>query len=288
LKAEWSRRGEYSRWRVDAEWTRDTTLTSELEVSGLVQARKRRLLRYAAPSFSYALSPRVTLGVNAAYTAVEYEDAQFTGLVDYTYASTDLSWSYQWSEQTAVTGAVYGTRLDAAQIGNRTDTTGVQLRVRSALSDRWNGELGAGLRRSESKGITGYASDGWLTDLRLSREDEMGQWRLQVSRSLDPSGTGVLVQRDQWLVTREQALTERWHLTVGGQWSVNQDLQPLAASSDRDYRSAYLRLSRALTPAWNVHAVYTYAWQEYAGAADQAERNVVMLGVLYSGTPATE
>lgn len=288
LKAEWSRRGEYSTWRVDAAWTRDTTLTSELEVSGLVQARKRRLLRYLAPSFSYAPSPRVTLGVNTAYTAVEYQDARFTGLVDYTYASADVSGRYQWSERTAVTGVVYATRLDAELIANRTDTTGMQLQLHSALSERWNVEASAGVRHSDGKGIVGQDADGWLAKLGLSRQDESGQWRLMISRSVDPSGTGVLVQRDQWLVTREQALTERWRLTASGQWSVNQDLPPLAASSDRDYRSAYLRLSRVLTPAWSVYAAYSYAWQEYTGALDQAERNAVMLGVHYSGTPVTE
>ena len=131
----WSRRGELGEWRMDAEWTRDTTLTSELEVSGLVQTRKRRLQRYLAPSFSYAVSPRSTLTVDAAYTAVAYGDAQFTGLVNYKYASTDLNWAYQWSEKTTVTGTIYGTRLKVAQLDSRTDTTGVQARLDSALSE---------------------------------------------------------------------------------------------------------------------------------------------------------
>ena len=284
----WSRRGELGEWRMDAEWTRDTTLTSELEVSGLVQTRKRRLQRYLAPSFSYAVSPRSTLTVDAAYTAVAYGDAQFTGLVNYKYASTDLNWAYQWSEKTTVTGTIYGTRLKVAQLDSRTDTTGVQARLDSALSERWDGEFSAGVRRSAGSGLAATVGNGWLMDINTTRKDEVGQWRLGVSRTADPSGIGVLVQRDQWQVTREQQLNDWWRGSAGAYWVVNKDLQSVAANQDRRYRYATLRLSRVLTRTWRVDAVYSYAWQRYAGEIDHAERNILMLGIHYSGEQGTE
>jgi len=284
----WSRRGELGEWRMDAEWTRDTTLTSELEVSGLVQTRKRRLQRYLAPSFSYAVSPRSTLTVDAAYTAVAYGDAQFTGLVNYKYASTDLNWAYQWSEKTTVTGTIYGTRLKVAQLDSRTDTTGVQARLDSALSERWDGELSAGVRRSDGSGLAATVGKGWLMDISATRKDEVGQWRLGVSRTVDPSGIGVLVQRDQWQVTREQQLNDWWRGSAGVYWVINKDLQSVAANQDRHYRYATLRLSRVLTRTWRVDAQYSYAWQRYAGEIDHAERNIFMLGIHYSGEQETE
>jgi len=135
LRLDWSRRGEQSVWGMNGEWTRDTTLTSELEVSGLVQARKPRIKRYLSPSFRYSLTSRSNVGVDVAYTTVKYGDALLTGLVDYDYAQADLSVTYLWSEQGTVTGMLYGTRLVAAQIGNRTNSGGVQLQLGGAMTE---------------------------------------------------------------------------------------------------------------------------------------------------------
>jgi len=111
----------------------------------------------------------------------------------------------------------------------------------------------------------------------------MGVWRLGAERSIDPSGTGILVQRDQWSVTREQQLDERWHLEASAYWVVNKDLQAISAYQDRRYRSADIGLSRILNRTWRVEARYLYAWQRYAGQNVQAESNTVILGINYSG-----
>lgn len=287
LTGAWSRRSEKGEWRLDGDWTRDTTLTSELEISGLIQTRKRRLRRNLSPSYSFALSPRSTIAADVAYTTVKYGDAAFTGLVNYDYARADASLSYQWSEQSTVTGTIYGARLEAAQIGNRTDTGGTQLQLSTALTERWDGTFGVGAYRNHGNS-GGSNGNGGLIDLSLRRKDEKGEWRTGVNRSVDPSGTGVLVRRDQWNVGREQEFNDWWRLGVKVYWTVNKDLQSLAANQDRRYRSADIRLSRVLTRTWRVDAVYSYAWQRFAGEIDYAERNIVMLGVHYSGERGTE
>ena len=287
VKGAWSRNSERGVWQLDGEWTHDTTLTSELEISGLVQTRKRRLLRYLSPSYSFALTARSTIAADVSYTTVKYGGAQFTGLVNYDYKRADVSMTYQWSEQSSVTETLYGTRLEAAQISNRTDTTGAQIQVNTALSERWNGTVGFGAYRNHG-GIGSTDRNGGLINLSLSRKDEKGDWRIGVNRSVDPSGTGVLVQRDQLSVTRDHQFDERWHLNASTYWVVNKDLQSIAASQDRHYRSAEIRLSRILTRAWRVDASYSYAWQRFAGQNNLAERNTVMLGIQYSGEQVTE
>lgn len=287
VKGTWGRNSERGVWQLDGEWTHDTTLTSELEISGLVQTRKRRLRRYLSPSYSFALTARSTIAADMSYTTVKYGDALFTGLVNYDYRRADVSMSYQWSEQSSVTGTLYGTRLEAAQIGNRTDTGGAQVQVNTALTERWDGAMGFGAYRNH--GGSGSADrNGGLINMNLSRKDEKGDWRIGVNRSVDPSGTGILVQRDQLSVTRKQQFDERWHMNASAYWVVNKDLQSIAANQDRRYRSADIRLSRILTRTWSINAVFSYAWQRYAGHIDQAERNRVMLGIHYSGEQGTE
>lgn len=288
LDGEWVRHGERGGWQLNAGWTRDTTLTSELELSGLIQTRKRHLERRLAPSIYYVLSPRHSVRMNADYTSVSYVDAQFTGLVNYNYISTDLSWAYQWSERIEVTSSIFGNRLDARAIDNRTDTGGVQLQLNAAFTERVDGEFSVGLRQSDDNQTGSKNSEGWLSNLHLTRKDSRGQWHMMASRTVDPSGTGVLVQHDQLDLTREQNVSQHWNMSVNAHWSANQDPRSTVINSDRRYRSGTLRLSRILSPTWRVDATYAYAWQRYAGQMDPAEQNIFMLSVNYSGMPAAE
>ena len=149
------------------------------------------------------------------------------------------------------------------------------MHLSSSLSERWDGIFGAGLYRS--------TSNGGLAKLSLIRKDELGQWSFGMSRTVDPSGAGVLVQQDRWNMSREQQLSPLWRLSVIGSWVVNKDLQSGAVSSDRHYRSAGLSLSRVLTSAWRMDARYIYDHQQFSGTVDRAERNTIMLGIYYSG-----
>lgn len=275
LTGAWSRSGERGKWLIDGEWTHDSTLTSELQVSGLVQTAIRRLLRSLSPSYSFAVSPRSTLAADVSYTAVKYVNASTTGLVDYNNASSDLSWSYQWSERATITGRVYGSRYESALVGDSIHTTGGELQLSSSLTEHWDGVFSAGIYRS--------TSNGRLGKLDLTRKDEVGQWSLGMSQTVEPSGAGVLVQQDVWSVAREQKLSPLWHISATGSWVVNKDLQSVAATRDRHYRSAALSLSRILTPAWHMEASYTHDHQEFAGGAGRAERNTIMLGIHFSG-----
>jgi len=288
LRGDWTLVGERSKWRVDGEWTRDTTLTSELEISGLVQDRKRRLYRAIAPSYSYALSDRYSVGADVFYSKVDYQDTGFSGLIDSDYTSVAANWTYLWSEQTSVAAIVYGSRFNAELFGNQVDSTGAQLQVKSAYGERWESNVSLGLRHSAGKGVGTDSSNGWLSNLQLTNKDEYGRWYVNVGRSVDPSGAGVLVQQDSLALSRAQDLSPRWSMFASGSWRVNRDLQPLAISQDRRYRSAMLRLSYALTRNWRLDTIYSYAWQAFADFPDQAESNSFIVGVHYDGTPVAE
>lgn len=289
VDATWVRRGELGRWRVDANWSRDTTLTSELEITGLVQTRKRRMAYYVAPSYTYALSPRNTLGWNLAYSSAEYENALFTGLVDYTFINGGLSWGYSWSEQTVISVAALASRMEAEKINNTLDSTGVQIQMDTNITERWGATLSGGFRHSESnRRGAGGSSDGWLANASMNRKDEYGLWRVGLSRTVDPSGIGTLVQRDQLSLARDQALSPYWHLNARVHLASVEDVQRLGVRINRDYRSGSLKLSRVITPGWAIEMIYSYDWQQYARQTTEAERNIVMVGLRYDPKPVRE
>ena len=275
LDGEWSRSSEHGKWQLGAGWVRDSTLNSELAVSGLVSFRQRALRRHLAPSFSYTLTDRTSVAVDLTYMTVHYPDAGVTGLTDYSDANASLSWSYRWSELSTVGASLYSTRYEAARIGNRVSTYGGQIQLTSTWTERWSSVVGAGI-------YTGVG-EGWLLDANLVRQDAVGQWSFALSRTVDPSGTGVLVQQDLVSIGRQQALSPLWQLNMSASMLINRDLQILAPSRDRHYRSAALSISRTLAPKWKVEAGYAYDRQRYSGQSGSAERNAFSLSVHYSG-----
>lgn len=276
----WFRREEYSQWRVDANVTRDTTLTSELGVTGLVQQRKRRVASYIAPSYTYLLSPRQTLGIGISFNKVNYKNGLSSGLVDYDYGSANVNWGYKWSEMTTISTSVFTSRMNAQQIANRLDSAGAQIRVTTNISERWSSVFSVGGRHTQGNVLNIGSANGWLAEAHVNRKDEYGSWEAAVSRTVDPSGVGTLLQRDQLLLSREYDLSSLWHISASASLIKNKDVQALAAS-DLHYRNGFVRLSRVVTPDWFVDLVYSYDWQKYAPQAGEAERNMILLGIRY-------
>lgn len=276
----WLRRGERSEWRIDGNWTRDTTLTSELAVSGLVQGRKRRVASYIAPSYSYILSARQSIGAGVTYTKVNYKDAALTGLVDYDYINANLNWGYRWSEKTTISSLLFASRMEAQKVDNRLESSGAQVRLTTSFSERWSGAFSVGGRHTEGSTLPSGGVQGWLAEASMNRKDEYGSWGGAISRTIDPSGVGTLVQRDQLVLTRDQALSPMWRLGLSASFIENKDVQTLVAVNRR-YRNGAMRLSRVVTPDWYLDLVYSYDWQKYAEQSGEAERNVILLGIRY-------
>lgn len=276
----WLRRGERSEWRVDGNWTRDTTLTSELDVSGLVQGRKRRVANYIAPSYTYVLSPRQTLGANVAYTKVNYKDAAFTGLVDYDYVNAGFNWGYQWSEKTTISSLLFASRMEAQQVDNRLESSGAQVRLTTSFSERWSGVFSVGGRHTEGNTLRTGSAQGWLAEARANRKDDYGSWEAAISRTIDPSGVGTLVQRDQLVLKREHDLSPLWHIGMSAYLIENKDMQA-SVSRNRRYHNGVVRLSRVVTPDWHLDFTYSYDWQKYSQGVGEAERNRILLGIRY-------
>src|SRR3569832_506908 len=149
--------------------------------------------------------------------------------------------------------------MKAKQVDNQLDSSGAQVRVSTQFSERWSGAFSIGGRHSEGSGLSTDGGNGWLAEARVNRKDELGSWEAAVRRTVDPSGVGTLVQRDQLVLTREHDLSPLWHIGVSAYLIENKDVQTLVAS-DRHYRNGVLRLSRKLTPAWYVALVYSYDW----------------------------
>jgi len=292
LGGRWSR--EYSQLSASAEVSRESTFTTELAETGIVDVNTRRELRNANLDWRQYLTSQATLDIQGGFMDVDYPNGLNAGLVGYRYPNTSLQLTRQFSSYTSFNVAVFGGWLDAPQALTTSRDVGVQAGATYALSSALNLELSAGLsdtRRSNPFETRSDRSQIWSA--KLSRTFELGQWNFSLKRDITPDGRGVLARRDELAggISREFAPRFTSSFTLHAIRNAEHAVRFFAADDYR-YLSAETGLDRNLAQDWvlgihlgatgaqrqsgdtNVHGWYTVLVLRWAPATRPLENRV--------------
>ncbi len=118
---------ERQQYRLGLGFTSQSTLTSEVATTGLVQVNQQQNSLTVNPGWGYQLTERATLDLAANYQEVTYEDSRVLPLYDYRAGSVELRGGYAYTERLSLTG----------QTGLRPlrDPTGPNQRIRQRRRD---------------------------------------------------------------------------------------------------------------------------------------------------------
>lgn len=271
---------------LSLDWRRDTTLTSELEDTGFIQTTKPRTLRSAHPSIVYAWSERLDTSFHWDYTDVSYQDALFTGLTDYTHQSLGGAVVFKASSRDRLQAELYGTRFKAPRINNQVTDLGLQTKYRHDWHEYTQVAVTVGMHRVTSElALTGvgYRSEknGFIGDIALNKNDETTSWRVSMQRTVDPSGSGLLVQNDRFAIDASFHFSPYWTANLNGVYMQNAALQSQLAFDSRRYGRVSAKAIRRLSPNWRLSLQYTYQWHKYLSASQNAEANQVIANISY-------
>lgn len=287
LTAGYRRQGERSQWNTEIGFTRDTTLTSELGSTGLVQSNRRHEASSVTVAPNVAFTERVSGGLQMYLTDHRYIDAELTGLVDYRYMALSLSSTIALTDTGgALNVTAQGGELSTDGFGGSATRDGS---LRLGWSFRpwllWTVELSAGpsLVETENASDTGYVFDS-----EIKRQGERWSWTANAERSQSPTGRGILTRRDLLKVSFNRALTERLSTNVAAHWVSAEDLLP-QRSEAAAYEVKYARLdigaSWRLSRDWSLSLQLSGNTQDYELAAERANGYRASLNVVWNGQP---
>jgi hypothetical protein len=279
--------GERSEWKSELGLTRDTTLTSELGSTGLVQSNRR----HEAASFTVApevtFTERVSGGVQMFLMDNRYVDAAFTGLVDYRYTALSLFSTVLLSDAgSALTVTAQAGELSTDGFGG-SDTRDGTLRLgwnfQPALL--WTAALSAGPSMVE----TDAGSDrGLVIDSEIKRQGDRWSLTANAGRSQSPTGRGVLTRRDEVRLSFSRSLAERLSTTVGARWVRAEDLLPQQGGSIT-YQVNYARLDIGanwrVARDWSLSLQLSGNTQDYELATERANGHRASLNIVWNGQP---
>ena len=288
LAAQFDRRWERTRWSASANFARDTTLTSEIGSTGLVQVDRRHEGRSLALGPTFILTERLNAGAQLSASDSHYADARSAGprndsLVDYNYRAASIFSSFAYSEQTQLSLTMRAGELHVPDLplADKQDAA-LRLGWTYKTFSAWTFDASAGPSYAKSE----FSNDtGSVFELGARRTAERWTVNLSLSRDLTPTGQGVLTRSDQLNIGMERYFTE--HLRGGISASVirNQDqlTQSGGAPPGLEYGRVDLTVNWQMTESWSLAFVAGGAAQKYGVSPDHGENFRTSIGIVWNG-----
>lgn len=281
-----------SQFRLDLSFSTQPTLTSETGTTGVrpADAEGQQYRLDLRPGWSYRLSERSALGLDASYTQVFYDGVDDGSLTDYRAGNLSLSSSRRLTEALrARVVASYGQYRSQGDV-NESDNVALQLGADYQVSETLSIDALFGVRRTEStlpdtfgrpitENSTGLAYN-LLIQKRLARGARLS---LRALRDLRPTGAAEVLDTTSLRLGYTYPIYERLSLRLSSQVYRNRQPGGEQSGSDRTYADGQVNLFYRIQPTWSLGFSYRYRWQDREDDPSSADSNRVGLSLLWSG-----
>ncbi len=277
-------KSEFDEWGLGVSYSRDSTIQSELLDTGITNVSKTRKQKSVAPTWRRALSEFMSVELGYYYADVDYEDGVEVGLFDYDINIFSVNASRFLGEFDYLSLSLYYTAFDAPYVGSEYWDRGLKLGFSHVYSDYYRFDATGGVRRTKFNNVISEneSSSGFIGEVSVTRRFELSSIRAALERRIDPSGSGLLQQRDS-LVLR---LTRRFTSMMNGALTLgiyrNKSLERDFTRLDRTYYFVAPGLSWRLAEDWSARVFYRFQYSKYDDASDEAQANVAGLRVSYA------
>ena len=280
---------ERSALHFSANFTRDTTLKSEQDVTGKFLDNSFRFISwYAAPGWTYLLSPVDQIGVRASYREVTYDTNEKT---DYQYFGPSIDYSRQLDELSRVTATLSAFRFIPDEPGNDyTDTVSTLLGYAYDPSERFSISGGAGVAYSMEHADPGNDSSDVGYRLKFNMNylvSDQTSARVSLSHDTEPSGDGDQVVRNRISASIDHKVTPLTTLGLAVDYSDNVDFLGFEGDSTSDeetsrYTSVRPSIAWDITEDWQLKAEYRYRYRLFEDDGGSVDSNSVFLTLQYT------
>ncbi len=280
---------------LNADYQRDTTLTGELEVTGLVQDNVIRDQFSLTPNWSYVLDETSTVFASYSHREVDYEESQVNTFFDYTTDYFSLGYNNQLTSD--FSGNInFSTLLFEVPDANR-DTLEFTLNVGFSYQpfETWSTSFSVGGRFNETEITSNFPTGpstfvsitsssetvGYVMSANVDKELENGTIGLAYSRSTSAQGNGRLELLERFSVSYRQEIAETIRFSLNG--GVNLTTSSGSEQSNRDRTYYFVRPNLLWTIDQNIklNAGYQYRLQEFQNDREDAESNSFFVNFRY-------
>jgi len=254
--------------------------------TGLVQSANTRERFFLSPAVEFQLTDNTSLEVTADYVDVGYENSM-GDLTDYSDANIEANLSYQASERDTFGLTILGSQYDTDDDSFSSEGYGAYLSVTREITQRTSGYILAGYKNTDSEDSSSAtlekSSDGsTLFGLGVTRENEISRLVVELSSSVDPTGEGNVVERNQLRGAFTRQISPVVTATANFRYQETDSLDTINTQDDRDFVQMTLGLNWQFKRAWFLTSSYTYTQQEFSDRPQDASSNWLRIGLRYA------
>jgi hypothetical protein len=280
---------ERSTLRLGANFTHDTTLKSDQDVTGKVLDKSFDFINWSVkPSWSYLVSPLDEIALNGSYRQVNYDTAQKT---DYQYFGPSIDYNHQLSELAKFTSTVGFFRYIPDKPGdNYTDTIQTLFGYAYSSSERFSINGGVGLSYSMRTKDPGKDSSDLGYRLKFNMNylmNDQTSMRVGLSHDTEPSGDGDQVVRNR----ADLGFDYKFAPLITGRLTLdyadNVDVLGFEGESTTDestsrYVSVRPSVGWQLTEDWILSGEYRFRYRLFEDDNESTTSNTVMVTLRYN------
>ena len=280
---------ERSALRLDASFTRDTTLKNDQDVTGRFLDDSFQFVNWSvAPGWAYLLSPVDEIEVRGSYKKVNYYTDEKT---DYQYFGPSIDYSRQLNELERVTATVAAYRFIPRESGDDyTDTISTLFGYAYDPSELFSISGGVGLAYSMRHEDPGNDSDelGYRVKFNVKYVmSDQTSLRASISHDAEPSGDGDQVVRNRVTFGVDHQLAPLVTARFNADYVDNEDIFGTETNTSNEqettrYTSIRPALAYQLTEDWSLEAQYSFRYRLFEDENEHATSNSVFLTLQYN------
>jgi len=244
--------------------------------SGVTLQENRRDLVRVSPYFSWDMTQRTRLELEARYLDANY-DKHYTGSQeDFSEfgASAGLAWLL--SPRNSLTFRALGGRFET---NFYTDSYGGEIEWGTEFSETSRMYIRVG--GASTKPENGVSSTNVIGGIGGQWTSQRNVLFLDLTRQITPISAGTVVDRYQLRLRLKHDVSQRIGVLVGGRASRDEEIQGLGDYPTRKYAAAEAGIEWRVLRALSVTATYNYRWQEYADEPSDRSGNGFLIGIVY-------
>jgi hypothetical protein len=264
-----------------AQYSNQSTLTTELAETGVVLADAARETRAADAAWGFYHSDAQRLDVSTSFEDVDYNGAYTGVLFGYRFGSYSIGETRFFSPRVSLSASLFGTRLDSPERGSESREQGLSLGMNFSWSELTSLQATVGRSRRD---IHGAGSRGATGTFALIHKAESHEYSLNLSHKLVPFGTGVLTEHDDVEFLISQDLQARLRGLVRAGFARNKDAGFGFTFDSRTYRYINTELLWQAGESWVTSLTAGYASASELGAPESI--GGWSLGLRMNWTPA--
>lgn len=244
--------------------------------SGRTLARNRRDLIRLTPYFSYDLSQRYRLDLDAHYIDANFDSNVEGAQQDFSDMGASAALGFMTSPRSTLLLRALASRYETAFTS---DAYGAQ--AEWSLNYSENSQMYVRVGMQETSFENDSSDTQVIGGLGGRWSNQRNHLFLDLTRSIGPVSSGTVVERHQLRLRLTHDVTPRVAWVVGARALRDEAVDDASTRPTREYAVGEAGVEWRVQRAWALTGTYTYLWQEYDNDPTSASSNGFLISVVY-------